>query len=53
VVFSVPENRYIVYHDRCCTVAARLIVRGYGPGRADSHTDEHYQCHTCNPRYVK
>ena len=53
VVFSVPENRYVISHDRCCAVAARLLVRSYAPGRADSRTDEHYQCHSCNPRYVR
>ena len=47
------ETRMVPGVTSFCAVAARLLVRSYAPGRADSRTDEHYQCHSCNPRYVR
>ena len=53
IVYSVPDERYTVYYDRCCQLAARMIVRSFPAGSADSAPDEHYQCHGCNPQYCK
>jgi len=53
IIYNMPAHRYTVYHDRCCQLAARLIVRDYPKGIADSAHDEHYQCHRCNPRYCE
>jgi hypothetical protein len=53
IVYDVPNGKYTVYHDRCCERAARLIGERLAPRPVEYALDEHYQCHGCNPAYVK
>lgn len=53
IVYNVPNDRYTIYHDRCCEKAARLIGGRYPYAKVAYALDEHYQCRSCNPLYCE
>lgn len=53
IVYDQVNDRYTIYHDRCCQKAAQLIGSHYAPANITYSLDEHYQCRKCNPAYCE